>query len=374
MPVMTLPYPQGSALSQPRMPRSIEELNPNVDPATLSPLQGYGARSGGRVERAAPPPARQAPAQGGALPQSAPQPAGGAVTTDQLGEMDPELKRRVVTESAEAARNTSPEDKQRVNQGLTEAFGPRAIVDGYKEILEALGGEDVVGDMKLSKQDWGLFMMDFGLRMMAYSGSGETLGGAIGRAGTDTIGGILAQKRGLQEQTAASNAERKNTAAALTGELLEDRTRNRTTGNILWTDKGAFDLTTGQALTHEDGSPMMEPASQSGAGRGQFAKQWEIDALMEQGWSADAAFAMAQGAMHPAEVAGRAEDMVAQQIASTGGLTVNNTFISRRRLTDADIERFIQDRVRRYTEFYNYKGAGAGPALTPPGPQAEGRQ
>ena len=61
------------------------------------------------------------------------------------------------------------------------------------------GGEDKKG--KLTRQEKGLILMEFGLSLMASSGSGEgTLGGDIGKAGAAALGGHMNRKTAQAER------------------------------------------------------------------------------------------------------------------------------------------------------------------------------
>lgn len=88
------------------------------------------------------------------------------------------------------------------------------------------GGEDKKG--KLTRQEKGMILMEFGLSLMAASGTGEgTLGGDIGRAGAQALGGF--QQRKAAKAKAATEAEERAQKRRLTEAQIKKAERPETT-------------------------------------------------------------------------------------------------------------------------------------------------
>lgn len=105
---------------------------------------------------------------------------------------------------------------------MNKAVGVKAY-EGFKKRMNAKNDEDYAAG-KITKQqhkgiknrwknifnvvpeeDFGLFLMDFGLRMMAYSGQGEAFGTSFGLAGQGALGGV--QERDRYEQGLAMDRQ-----------------------------------------------------------------------------------------------------------------------------------------------------------------------
>jgi hypothetical protein len=78
------------------------------------------------------------------------------------------------------------------------------IDSAYKTMMQQLGGRP---DTSISKSQKGMLLMEFGLRMMEHSrsvpGQTNSTAGAIGQAGTETLGsykGLVAQKQAQQQR------------------------------------------------------------------------------------------------------------------------------------------------------------------------------
>lgn len=117
---------------------------------------------------------------------------------------------------------------QQLQDHLKEAN--QSIDSAYKDMMDKLGGRP---DKSLSKQQKGMLLMEFGMRMMEHSrgqyGQTNELGGAIGQAGTETIqsakgmmaGNVANQQRYDQMQQQLAIAQGKEKAQLASRSALE---------------------------------------------------------------------------------------------------------------------------------------------------------
>ena len=122
--------------------------------------------------------------------------------------LEPEQLKELTDDAAEATKTASVADRKNVNDELMEMYGgPEKMKEAREELIELLGGNKAVEPYHLTKQDWGLFMMDFGMRMMAYSSRwNSTVLGAAGQAGVETLGQIMNKVDEEQQITRDMNA------------------------------------------------------------------------------------------------------------------------------------------------------------------------
>ncbi len=297
-----------------------EEENTGLQPGAVSvgqpamslPQQGgpgpggqpmfQGAPQGGGPGQALQPTPQQAPQQGPALGQGAPPQVG-----EGEGEVDPEIGRKVAKESKEVVDNASKETKKKINDELEGMFGKKGLAQAYEDAIERLGGEKKV-QLKMSRKDWGLFLMDFGMRLAAASGAyNSQLGSAIGEAGMGAMQNLQGQKQANEAGVAEHNKEVRGTAMDLAKAHMDRRGEERDPQNIMWTKKGAFNMATGkyQRNPESEGGGIMQPGQTpgSGAGSGKYSKEVSAIQLEQAGIRPDIAAQVAHGGSPtPAEV------------------------------------------------------------------------
>lgn len=313
----------GALTDEPPAAQAAEPSQPSMStPPFAPPVEAPVTAATGVIQR---------PAAGGtkrgppiAAPSAgAPQPGGAMAVQD----IDPEIGIKVARESAEAARNTSPEDKARVNESLEDTFGPGSVEQAYNDLLKRItaGRETRAEDedegkfsfKKMTKEDKGLFLMDFGMRLMAHSGQWNSqLGGAIGEAGIGALGGEMdrqAQAFERDEARRLGDLEQQRSDEDLALELTDMATGSVARGeNILRTAQGYFDTTTGDFVRSPDGT-VLQPHSYyggGGAGGGRPSAKTEFaNQLIRIGWPEQAAFSVAAGSRTPERVADDAARM-----------------------------------------------------------------
>ena len=203
---------------------NLRDLTINLEPA------GRALAGTAGTARTSPPPSgggsgitgNSAPATGGT---SKPQGGGGGTSAKEVVlNADPTKAADVAQQSATAASSASGRTAEgeaksaakQVNQQIAEASGAESITDLYDrfktEQLDNLKRQEESGridkrqhkELKnrwknifnvVPEEDFGLFLMDFGLRMMAASGSGEALGTSIGMAGQGALAGVQERQR-----------------------------------------------------------------------------------------------------------------------------------------------------------------------------------
>jgi len=186
----------------------------------------------------------------------------------------------------------------------TLARGNESIDTAYDGMISQLG---VRPGGKLSREDKGMLLMEFGLSLMSASARGahgDDLGGAIGAAGSRTLGRYQQMTSGRQgaydSQVGAINAARAKSKSALAEKgavehikgasaLQRDRQRDeseaaRLTGTVTTEDGEVYGYTRGgqaSALLDETGQPLRtrERAASTG-GRG-FEAEWRYNQYMQ---------------------------------------------------------------------------------------------
>lgn len=253
----------GAKPAQPAPPQA-----PPVQPSALSPAM-----------------AAPAPVQGGAVTQGQP-----ALAPQENAPPDPEQARQTAIEtakqSAEAVKTAPAEHKDEVNKQLEEiGGGHQSLADAYLQTLEKLGGEKEL-DLKLTKQDWGLFLMDFGMRMMAASGDwrGSTLSHA-GEAGAGTLGDYQADQDSRRKGTDSYNENQRKSALEIASKQYEiDNPKVGATsaaGRYIQTDKGLIDPRTGKYVLDENGERVMKAAT--GNGPHELEREYRYKSLVASG-------------------------------------------------------------------------------------------
>ncbi len=346
--------------------------------ATGGPLQPQAAAT---PEPRINPPMQEPPVQGALTAAT-----GGAGPTD----IDPAKGLEVAKESAEAAKTASAADKKAMNKEMEEMFGKGSLEEAYKEAIKRLGGEKTF-DPKLKREDWGLFLMDFGMRMMAASGAWNAqLGGAAGQAGAGALQGMLGRQAGEQERTDTYNEELRGSALDIAKTQRESeetqRKAERDPKNVLWTSKGALNMQTGEYMREDPDDPksgILQPGMQPGAGNKLYAAQVGAqaikDSLMAGGLSEEEAQSLGDrmsygGAPDPAkyytEVASAFD-----RLAEKAGIRdkIPGTDIRWRDASPEDKDRWVRQQVHAYERFIR-GNRGQEAALTQPGPAAEGRE
>jgi hypothetical protein len=337
----------------------------------------------GAINRGAPPPI----APPGAQQQSTP--AMGAPAADDI---DPEVGYKIARESAEAARKTPEEDKKAITDELEATFGKGTVEEAYKRVLESIQStrgrpiddedEDTGFSFKgMSREEKGLFLMDFGMRMMAHSGQGEALGASIGMAGSAALGGVMDREAAARERRAAQSE------AALEQErhdeqLAMDITKmgmDKRRDEPLEGEQGYFDRGTGDYVRDPQGNIVKPPAfggRYGSSGPRPGAKQQMAMALMEAGWSQEAAWQLANDAPMPARVGHLAQVEFGKMLAKAGeggGFgKIQAADGSWRRVKDMSEEEiaaaeqaFVQRRMTGYDALLK-RGAAAGGGALPP--------
>lgn len=231
--------------------------------------------------------------QGQPGPQQPPPQGGQAGPTD----VDPEIGRKVAKQSKEAVDKASKATKKQINDELVGTFGEDGLEQAYKDAIERLGGEKTV-DLSMKKEDWGLFLMDFGMRLAAASGSPDAqLGGAMGEAGSGALAGVAARQQGALDEASAYNEDLRGTAM----DIAKHRMGQGDQKNIMWTEKGMYNVVTGKYQRDpEDGSIIQQGADADG---GPYSKEISAKQLELAGIRPDIAAQVAHGGSPtPAEV------------------------------------------------------------------------
>lgn len=188
----------------------------------------------------------------GATPASGGQPSGGAgnstTPTDLLTKTDPETVLKSAETSAKAAAKSGATDDSQADQQkkqLAESMAAQGMdpVKAYNELkdqyMTALDQRHESGEITrkqhskmkdrwknifnvVPEEDFGLFLMDFGLRLAAHSAS-NSFGGAFGAAGVEALGGV--QQRKAADQKAALDRDELAHKRALEGVGMRQKER-----------------------------------------------------------------------------------------------------------------------------------------------------
>jgi len=294
---MAGPYSGLSALNRPKEdeqpqpalvppPKGVPSSSPYVMAPGAAPARPAAPPAGPPVQPSALSPAMAAPppVQGGA------QPGQPALAPQEGTPPDPAQARQTAIEtakqSAEAVKTAPAEHKDEVNKQLEEiGGGHQSLADAYLQTLEKLGGEKEL-DLKLTKQDWGLFLMDFGMRMMAASGDwrGSTLS-HMGEAGGGALGDYQADQDSRRKGTDSYNENQRKSALEIASKQYEiDNPKVGATsaaGRYIQTDKGLIDPRTGKYVLDENGERVMKAAT--GAGNKQLERDYRYQSLVASG-------------------------------------------------------------------------------------------
>lgn len=301
---------------------------------------------------------------------------------------DPELGRSIAKESAEAVKTASTKDKKQITKEMESTFGKGSVEKSYKQAIERLGGEKVF-DAKLSKEDWGLFLLDFGMRMMAASSkSGASFLGAAGEAGGPALQGMMGRETAEKTSIDEYNTQLRSEARDLTEMEMDQGALATDAGNILWTDKGAYNMSTGK-YEKGPGGGVLQAGQEPGSGNQQYAAQIATtaisDSLIAGGVPEGDARSLAQRMAHGgAPDPGEYYTEVARQfdkMQEKAGLrdVVPGTNTKLQKATAADKDRWVRQQVTQYMQFMTGEGNPNKPALaedgtTKPGPGSEDRQ
>lgn len=187
--------PNGGAAPDPTLSAagSVSDLGPDLYRPTLPQMPQSALGGNGGAGSGAPPGQTPAgPGQQSALDNTKGQPdKKSAGTGDQSGQGD-DISFRKMWEAQD--KETHDKYLAQLQDHLKQS--DQSIDSAYKTMMQQLGGRP---NTSLSKSEKGMLLMEFGLRMMEHSrpvyGQSNTLGGAIGQAGTET----LQSARGLQQ-------------------------------------------------------------------------------------------------------------------------------------------------------------------------------
>ena len=228
----------------------------------------------------------------------------------------------------EKAKSADPEVKKQLDDSGFD------FDKAFKDWTDRFGGL-VDPKAKMTKQEKGLFLMEFGFRMMGAAGAGADAFEAAGSAGVPVLQGIQQRGARAQEQNAGvlSNAMKGIEAEGMmrrseaeTGirqqqlELEKQKAGRMDASDIVWTTKGGVIVgPDGKAelLKGPDGQPM-HPGMTPGAGNKPYANQWLYQKLVDPavgGLSHQEAIQVVSGAMSPLEVNQRAGDFAAKELA-----------------------------------------------------------
>ena len=183
---------------------------------------------------------------GGLGPAGQPQQAAKPPPKPQAG---PEMVKQEVDRAKQGAK-AAPEKAKQMADAL-EGTGVD-LVEAYNDLFDQLGGVEKP-ETELTKEEKGLFIMSFGLRMMAAS---ETMsaGGAFGAAGVPTVQEMQGLKQG-REATAREVTENRRQRAL---DVLSERVRQR---------EGALDRAAKPPATYDSATGLRTWNPQTG--------QWE---------------------------------------------------------------------------------------------------
>lgn len=292
----------------------------------------------------------------------------GEASAGEEQEVNPQLSLDAANQSAEAAKTASTADKEAMNKELEGIVGgPERLQEAYEQALERIGGEEKF-DPKLDKIDWGLFLMDFGMRMMANSGQ-YGAGMAAGMAGTDAMAGMMGRRTTEQENIAKRNEAKRDTAMTFAEEGVKMDTERSALGQdkkgVIWTDKGAYSLITGKYIKGPEGG-VLQPGMEPGANNKATARTVSQEALIGAGLDPKVAARIAQGgAPEPAELQfefGKQFDKMQESASVISNMPGTKT--KWKDASFADRQAWIDRRVNSI-----YPANAQGSALTPYGRQ-----
>lgn len=138
------------------------------------------------------------------------------------------------TEIAQRSVNAPAAEKKAITEQL-EAKGID-VEKAYGEWLEKLGGEKAP-DLKLSKEDKGMFLLEFGLRMMTASARTGALD-AAGQAGLGTLGSYRNEMERRRAAATEQTTEARKGALALTGLQVDAQAKGPRGSDVLADNTG----------------------------------------------------------------------------------------------------------------------------------------
>lgn len=158
---------------------------------------------------------------------------------------------------------TPPKERKKQVDALEEAVG--SIDRAYDEMIAQLGTRP---SGKLSREDKGMLLMEFGLALLANSRPGVSLGEAVGTAGTQTMGTFKELTRGRQLQhdqnVRAVNLERAKAKSELAKSAATESMKAATRASELGRIRGTVTTEGGElyGYTGEGGTvPLRDPQS-----------------------------------------------------------------------------------------------------------------
>ena len=245
--------------------------NATRGPAQTFPISGPGAQSAPPLNVSGPTfvePQPPIPPPVGATFENAPTPAPQAGPTPafeqpQLQQIDVgQIRRR-------RRRDIKPEDVKDFDD-LMDAASDDEIRAGIDVIEQQVGGPEglrraysqVTGqppDDRLTREDMGMLLMEFGLRTLAYNDQAAGSLGAVGRAGAETLGMARDIRQGKREAPARQQeAELKNRlleAQIAKAEADPTEIRSDANGNLVLINKQSG---SSQAILDAAGNPVTE--------------------------------------------------------------------------------------------------------------------
>jgi hypothetical protein len=217
-------------------------------------------------------------------------------------EIDPEISVKTAEESVEATKTGTPEAKKEMNAAIEDMHGKGSLEKAYNEALERIGGERTF-DPKLKREDWGLFLMDFGMRLAAASGAWNSqLGGAMGEAGGAALQGMQGRQLAEQQRTVDYNEQQRKEALDFAKADVTNEAALSDPDNIMWTTEGGMNVRTGQPLMEPGTDTRAMPGMTPGYGARGFSGEQERAALIRAGYSPEEAAEIRAGGLTNSEI------------------------------------------------------------------------
>lgn len=344
--VTTIPLPQEQAPLAPAMPAG-------QSPALTSGMNGKPSG---------------APAM--AKPSNPQVGAGGTTARDSVLKADPKTQIEVAEQSAQAISSSTgatakmPDggvaQKKQVNEALAaQGMNPKdSFQQLYEQELQTLEARHKSGEITkrefkgwknrwknlfntIPEEDFGLFMMDFGLRMMTASGQGEPIGASFGMAGSGALQGAVARRDTKQAMGMAREQQAFDRAVAKSG--LRERARD---SQVESTESGLI-----ERGPNGEWSPIINPETgkpyqRSYAGQDGYKgeKSWLYDYGRRIGKSDEEVWDIINGAMPDQQRRDRYEELVLAMIKDAS-YTDKDPVLSKkyREFTAEDIQAWIEN-------------------------------
>lgn len=274
-------------------------------PLAGSPLPGMPATSGPPLSQPVNPSPPAAPAATPPPQAAGNEQAQGAAAPSIMQE--PEKLQATVDESAEKTKNAPKEAKDEIKR--FEFDWDRA----WDQMEEKFGSKIKLPDMK-SKEERGLFLMDFGFRMMAAAGSNDFFT-SLGTAGAGALQNSQAREQRLTENAMQDQRAGQRLGMAAVGQqagAFQQNLKNMQ-GELLTTDQGVFRMMpdgTTIPVTGPDGQQLTGD-NRRGRGKGQFEFETRLDLMRQAGYSEREAIDIMMGARTPAELRTKATEIAA---------------------------------------------------------------